>query len=67
MAVVGDFAEGPWVVAETIALAIRPWRLDIDQDRATMLMLVCPADRTAAVGAAPGDDCCSHPDQLEGY
>jgi len=47
VAVVGDFRQGQWVVAESIPWQSGAWRLEIDADRATMLTLVCPADSSS--------------------
>ena len=66
VAVVGDFAEGAWIAAETTALDPSAWRLDIDQDRATMLMLVCPATEQRR-WAQHLETLLCHPDQLDGY
>jgi hypothetical protein len=66
LAVVGDFAEGAWVAAETIALDPSAWRLDIDPDRATMLILICPAAEQRR-WAQHLETLLSRPDQLEGF
>ncbi len=47
-AIVGHFVRGAWAVAETISWESGPWRLEIDEDRATMLILVCPEDEQHA-------------------
>ncbi|MHB0955665.1 MAG: beta-galactosidase [Pirellulaceae bacterium] len=66
VAVVGDFAEGAWIPAETISLNSSAWRLEIDPDRATMLILVCPAADQRRWSQQLETLLC-HPDQLEGY
>ncbi|MHB9076527.1 MAG: beta-galactosidase [Pirellulaceae bacterium] len=66
VAIVGDFAAGAWTVAETISLGPSTWRLDIDPDRATMLMLVCPAAQQQQ-WAQYLETLLRHPDQLDGY
>ena len=46
-AFVGDFAGGEWTIAETLPLAGSDWHLSLDEDRATMMVLVCPtSERT---------------------
>jgi len=66
VAVVGDFTQGKWVVAESIPWQPGPWRLEIDGDRATMVILVCPADEQQRWGQFL-ETVLSHPDQVEGY
>jgi hypothetical protein len=46
-AFVGDFVGGEWRVAETLPLAGDQWRLPLDEDRATMIVLVCPTSELA--------------------
>jgi hypothetical protein len=46
-AFVGDFAGGEWKVAETLPLTGAAWRLPLDEDRATMIVLICPTSELA--------------------
>ncbi|NLX57240.1 MAG: hypothetical protein GXY58_19195 [Planctomycetaceae bacterium] len=66
VALVGDFVQGKWTVAESIPLPADAWRLDIDDDRATMVILLCPADEQQRWGAHL-EQALQRPDQLEGW
>jgi hypothetical protein len=66
VAVIGDLVQGKWVVAESIPWNSGPWRLEIDEDRATMLILVCPAGEQQQWGQYV-EMMLSQPEQLEGY
>lgn len=66
VALVGDFRAGHWTSFEQVALDTQSPSLTIDADRATCMILVCPADQaprwqqhlTAAM---------LHPEQIDGY
>jgi hypothetical protein len=66
LAIVGDFREGRWTCFEQLPLTGGPARLTVDADRATCMILVCPAadaprwqqQLTAAM---------LHPERIDGY
>ncbi len=46
-AVVGELAGGSWQTLEVVPLSGDQWKLEIDADRATALILVCPREQRA--------------------
>jgi hypothetical protein len=46
-AVVGEFVDGCWRTFEVLALAGEEWRIEIDADRATALILICQPEQRA--------------------
>jgi len=66
VALVGDLRQGQWVAAESLALADEAWRLEIDEDRATMLILVCPAEEQQRWQTHLERMLC-RPDEIEGF
>ena len=66
VALVGDFRDGRWATLERIALEAGRRKVDIDADRATCLILVCPvADEVR--WAARLTQAMLRPDQIAGY
>jgi len=66
VAVVGEFRGGTWTPLERLRFDGPTLSLDIDADRATCLILVCP-ENTEARWAAHLTEAMLHPDKIAGY
>ncbi len=66
VAVVGDFRQGKWVAAESMPWPSGPWQLEIDQDRATMVTLICHRNQQPHWEQFL-ELLLQHPDRIEGY
>ncbi len=66
VAVVGEFRAGKWTPLERIALAEGAIGLELDADRATCVVLVCPASEEGR-WAAYLTEAMVHPERIEGY
>jgi len=66
VAVVGDFRDGRWVGFERIAIPAGSSELAIDADRATCMVLICPADDVPR-WQRQLTDAMLHPERIEGY
>jgi len=66
VALVGEFRDGAWVTVERIPLEGPERRLEIDPDRATCLILVCPQSEKAK-WTGRLTQAMLRPDQIEGY
>jgi hypothetical protein len=66
LAVIGEFREGRWGTFEHIALNSARPTLEIDADRATCLILVCPAGQSQH-WTDRLTQAMLRPDQIDGY
>jgi hypothetical protein len=66
VAVVGDFRQGKWVAAESMPWPSGPRQLEIDQDRATMVTLICHRNQQPHWKQFL-ELLLQHPDRIEGY
>jgi hypothetical protein len=66
VAIVGEFREGRWQTLEQIAMDSGKPAFDIDADRATCLILVCPAAESQR-WTDRLTQAMLRPDQIEGY
>jgi hypothetical protein len=66
VALVGEFRDGAWATMERIPLGGPERRLEIDADRATCLILVCPQSEEAK-WAGRLTQAMLRPDQIAGY
>jgi hypothetical protein len=66
VAVAGEFRSGQWTPLERLSFGPGPLALEIDADRATCLILLCPRDAEAGC-ARQLTNAMVHPEQTHGY
>jgi hypothetical protein len=66
VAVVGEFRSGKWTPLEQFSTVDAPLALDLDADRATCLILVCPTDAQSRWSGYL-TEAMLHPDKIPGY
>ncbi len=62
----GEFVQGKWITYESVSLEGDRWQLNIDPDRATLLVLICPSDQRCGWEAELTERL-MHPDRWAGY
>ncbi|HUT88613.1 MAG TPA: beta-galactosidase trimerization domain-containing protein [Thermoguttaceae bacterium] len=66
VAIAGEFRSGKWTPLERLPLSGASLSIDVDADRATCLILVCPENTEARWGAQL-TEAMLHPDRIRGY
>ena len=66
VAIFGEFVDGAWKNYESMALAQGPWRIELDEDRATTLILICPVEEQSRWERQLTNMLC-RPDRIAGY
>ncbi|MBM4092130.1 MAG: hypothetical protein FJ276_22275, partial [Planctomycetes bacterium] len=66
VAVVGEFVNGQWTAWESLTLPRERWDIELDEDRATALVLVCLREEQARWASHLTGMLC-RPDRIEGF